>query len=44
MTHAYPQMKDFAFPNVQKSYAVIIDIACDPQILSGLLYLEPYKI
>ena len=37
MTHAYPQMKYFAFRNVQKIYTVIIDNACDPKILSTLL-------
>ena len=32
MTRAYPQMKEFAYRNVQKCYAVIIDNLCDPQI------------
>ena len=34
MEYAYPEMKDFAFLNVQKCYAVIIDNACDPKITS----------
>ena len=28
----FPQMKDFAFCNVQKCYAIIIDNPCDPEI------------
>ena len=33
--HAYPQMNDFAFRNVQKCYAVtIIDNACEPKYAS----------
>ena len=27
-------MKDFALQNVRKCYAVIIDNACDPEVLS----------
>ena len=42
MTHAYSQMNDFVFRNVQKCWAVIIDNACDAKIFCVSLYLCTY--
>ena len=42
MMHAYPQMKGFAFWNVQKCYVVIIDNTCDLKIPFVSLYLLPF--
>ena len=39
---AYPPIKNFAFRNVQKSCAVIIDNIFDPKIVSVSLYLLPF--
>ena len=38
MMPAYPQIKDFAFQNVQKCSAVIIDHACDKKWLYIILF------
>ena len=42
--HAYFHLKDFAFQNVQKGYAVIIDNGCDPKIVHFALSLTVSEI